>query len=309
MKTSIVDDIFSFAAVDVNGSVSRRAGAGCVGGCADSEVVVAVALTPPASGITYRNNADGTFAELQTITLENQGISVVMGNLDFEPGTDLLFGTDDGFESVYNDGAGTMTGQRREFSNETVLNDNSLADIDGDGDDDLVTQNAVYRNRTVFFAPFVHDVSGRQTEFGDVDGDGDPDIGMNFYVSPTRRSLGFRLNTLNVDNEFVPDSLNTYEGSLAFHLVDLNGDGRVEMLTADSGTGEVAVHWNYTTHPDACITADLADPRGVVDLSDLSTFVSGFLDGQVISDLADPRGTIDLADLARFVDSFLAGCP
>lgn len=54
--------------------------------------------------------------------------------------------------------------------------------------------------------------------------------------------------------------------------------------------------------------ADLADPPGVLDLTDISTFVMSFVNADPAADL-NLDGVFDLADTVLFIDSFLNGCP
>jgi len=58
-----------------------------------------------------------------------------------------------------------------------------------------------------------------------------------------------------------------------------------------------------------CNGADLAEPFGVLDLGDISAFVSAFSAGDPAADLAPPAGVHDLADLSAFVAAFTGGCP
>ena len=58
----------------------------------------------------------------------------------------------------------------------------------------------------------------------------------------------------------------------------------------------------------SCNIADLAEPFGLLDLADITAFVSGFLAHDSIADM-DGNGLFDLADITAFVSSFLAGCP
>ncbi len=60
--------------------------------------------------------------------------------------------------------------------------------------------------------------------------------------------------------------------------------------------------------PGPCNAADLSDPAGVLDLSDISMFVLGFTIQDPTADINDD-GIFDLADISRFVDAFVAGCP
>lgn len=58
----------------------------------------------------------------------------------------------------------------------------------------------------------------------------------------------------------------------------------------------------------AC-AADLAEPFGVLDLSDLVAFVAAFIEEDDLADFAEPSGVFDLGDLVAFVVAFSAGCP
>lgn len=60
---------------------------------------------------------------------------------------------------------------------------------------------------------------------------------------------------------------------------------------------------------EGCNDADLAEPFGILDLGDISAFVSGFTSADPIADLAAPFGIFDLADISAFVSAFTAGCP
>ncbi|USO00078.1 MAG: hypothetical protein H6810_05290 [Phycisphaeraceae bacterium] len=57
-----------------------------------------------------------------------------------------------------------------------------------------------------------------------------------------------------------------------------------------------------------CNAADIAEPYGILDLVDITTFVSGFLGTDPIADL-NSDGLFDLTDINLFVTTFLAGCP
>jgi hypothetical protein len=57
-----------------------------------------------------------------------------------------------------------------------------------------------------------------------------------------------------------------------------------------------------------CNPADLAPHFGLLDLSDVTAFVSAFLAQEPPADL-DGNGLWDLSDVIAFVDAFVAGCP
>jgi hypothetical protein len=60
--------------------------------------------------------------------------------------------------------------------------------------------------------------------------------------------------------------------------------------------------------PEGCNAADLADPRGLLDLADITAFVDAFVDMSDAADLSTD-GLLDLADITAFVGAFVGGCP
>ena len=64
--------------------------------------------------------------------------------------------------------------------------------------------------------------------------------------------------------------------------------------------------WGFDVSP---CPADIANPIGVLDLSDINRFIEGFVEGEDWVDLAPPSGVLDLSDIGAFVDSFITGCP
>jgi hypothetical protein len=60
--------------------------------------------------------------------------------------------------------------------------------------------------------------------------------------------------------------------------------------------------------PAGCSQADLAQPFGLLDLADITRFITAFVAGGSDADL-DQNGLFDLADITGFVAAFLDGCP
>ena len=75
--------------------------------------------------------------------------------------------------------------------------------------------------------------------------------------------------------------------------------------------GELHGPADYTVTEPAmnCNAADIAAPFGVLDLADISAFISAFTSGGPDADLAPPMGVFDLADISAFVGAFTTGCP
>ncbi|MFI4897095.1 MAG: GC-type dockerin domain-anchored protein [Phycisphaerales bacterium JB059] len=101
-------------------------------------------------------------------------------------------------------------------------------------------------------------------------------------------------------------------------LIDRNGDGDFQDL------GETTVFYDDATAmgiglpqleqplslavAQVC-TADLAEPFGVLDFSDVSAFLIAFSAMDSAADLAPPLGVFDFSDVTTFLASFGAGCP
>ena len=59
----------------------------------------------------------------------------------------------------------------------------------------------------------------------------------------------------------------------------------------------------------ACNVADLSEPLGTLDFSDVLAFLSAFSAGDPAADLAAPTGVFDFSDVIAFLGAFGAGCP
>lgn len=86
----------------------------------------------------------------------------------------------------------------------------------------------------------------------------------------------------------------------------ISGTLTIQSNDPDAPAITVAISGEVT---GALCVADLAAPFGVLDLSDVNTFVAAFVNNTPIADLAAPFGVYDLADVNAFVASFIAGCP
>ncbi|MBZ0172491.1 MAG: hypothetical protein K8E66_08950, partial [Phycisphaerales bacterium] len=77
-------------------------------------------------------------------------------------------------------------------------------------------------------------------------------------------------------------------------------------------TTEPGIGWDtriasFRIEAEPC-PADLAEPFGILDLADITAFVTGFQVEDPAVDFAEPFGVFDLADITAFVASFAAGC-
>ncbi len=61
--------------------------------------------------------------------------------------------------------------------------------------------------------------------------------------------------------------------------------------------------------PLGCNPADLAEPFGALDFSDVLAFLTAFGAADPLADLAPPTGVFDFSDVLAFLTGFGAGCP
>ncbi len=92
--------------------------------------------------------------------------------------------------------------------------------------------------------------------------------------------------------------------------VSISGDTAVIGAWGDDDNGSKsgsAYIFSLTTIN--CNLADIAEPYGVLDLADVTTFIGSFILQNDAADIAEPFGLFDLADIVMFVTLFNAGCP
>ncbi len=117
-----------------------------------------------------------------------------------------------------------------------------------------------------------------------------------------------------------------YDGSTTYALADLIPDGSgwdLDMNTSNSalgisddgvivGTGEFNGEVRaYAMIPAAagCNGADIAEPFGQLDFSDVVGFLNAFGAMGPEADLAEPFGQWDFSDVVAFLGEFAGGCP
>ncbi len=83
----------------------------------------------------------------------------------------------------------------------------------------------------------------------------------------------------------------------------ISADGTV-IIGHSAGTGAWIVTLDY-----ACNGADLAEPYGTLDFSDVVAFLTAFGAMDDAADLAEPFGAWDFSDVVAFLTAFGAGCP
>ncbi len=112
-----------------------------------------------------------------------------------------------------------------------------------------------------------------------------------------------------------PDTCPEPEGACAF-----KGGGCLSLTEGDCaiasgqwcGAGSTCDDDDGNGTPDDCevsCPADLAEPFGTLDFSDVLAFLTAFSNMEAAADLALPIGTFDFSDVIAFLESFGGGCP
>ncbi len=100
---------------------------------------------------------------------------------------------------------------------------------------------------------------------------------------------------------------------LPFELPTLGEDTASVLLTLQFASAAVAASGSINIVAEGaaanCNAADLAEPLGALDFSDVITFLTLFAEGDPAADLALPTGAFDFSDVVAFLTAFAAGCP
>ncbi len=202
-------------------------------------------------------------------------------------------------------------------TNPLVRPDGVIAvDIDGDGDDDLASSVsddvfnavAIYTNNAgVLSAPafaFVSGLNPSELAAADLDADGDEDIVVSNSDSNT---VSVMENMGGIYTESDALVAGTRPGAQV--LTDLDGNGSIDLAVTNRDSDSTTIWFTEGAGPLPCNSADLAEPFGTLDFSDVTAFLVAFSAMDPSADLAAPIGQFDFSDVVAFLGSFGAGCP
>ncbi len=201
----------------------------------------------------YFNSGDGSFVDASNnLPVDGISNSVVVFDVNNDGYMDIIIGNDGANKILLNNGEGAfidVTQERMDSDNDDVTQDLHLADVDNDGDLDLLEanegQNKIYINNgkgyfkdeTSNRLPKTIDES-REVIVGDIDNDGDIDlyyanVQFSMKVNPADRLL------INNSNGFFTDVNNSQfpqdmESNFTAIFIDLDNDGDLDVLTGSS---------------------------------------------------------------------------
>lgn len=140
-----------------------------------------------------------------------------------------------------------------------------------------------------------------------------------FYTNSDDGSRLYIGDELVVDNDGLhgmverSGQIALHAGNHAVRIEFFENGGGAGLFASIEGPGLVKTDFNsfitsYETSA-ACSEADLAEPFGTLDFSDVTAYLVAFSASDPAADLAAPFGVFDFSDVITFLGAFGAGCP
>ncbi len=285
------------------------------------------------NGGTLRTANGGRLIRIGTGNLTLTDIDLE-GDLEMQAPSGLLYNS----TSFVNNGAvrvnttGSTSNAFVQFNASTVITGTGRFALEGGGDDSQITTNGTIvtfgpgqtlegegivngtynMNGTLAPGLPVGDITGQGTmTFGssallDIEADGNP--GANDMLNRTGTiNLGGTLR-FRFLNGFVPDVFPAVYTVASASTISGDFDALDLPAPIQPGTAVYAGHDGSDVFVAFTCKSDVSLPYGVLDLADVTAFISAFLAQEPLADIAEPTGVFDLADITTFIQIFLSGC-
>jgi hypothetical protein len=206
------------------------------------------------------NNGDGTFGSPTSYSIGDYGsYSVATADVDNDGNLDVIVGTSNGVAVLLNSGNGTF-GSPAPYYFGSYTSSVAVGDVNGDGRPDIMAIPSQYYGTVfvvlnngdgTFGSPTGYSINGNNSSsvaLGDLNNDGKLDIvvGSQYDFSYSGGVVSVLLN--NGDGTFGPaQNASSGYGTSAIAVGDLNKDGYVDVVTANSSSLSVLLHQSPPT--------------------------------------------------------------
>ena len=197
-------------------------------------------------------NGDGTFQAQQTFATGTQPSSVTLGDVNRDGKLDIITSNcgSDSDSVLLGNGDGTFQA-KQDFTTPITPSSVTLGDVNGDGKLDIITANYNTINASVLLGNGDGTFQSQQTfatgngpqsvTLGDVNGDGRLDLitansGVSIVSGNVSVLLGNGNGTFAAQTTFTTGNL-----PRIVTLGDVNGDGKLDIITANSGSDSTSV--------------------------------------------------------------------
>lgn len=255
----------------------------------------------------YINDGNGVFTDEVTTAFDNVlGSTFEFADIDGDNDPDLIISNDENFGGAtrlyLNDGAGVFTENLDAGFVGIKFGDIACADVDGDGDMDVMISGVTIGN-TYLLEAYINDGSGSFTnvsgapfsedygdmEFADIDNDGDMDMISSEFSAETIKV--YENNGIGLYSESTTSSF-AWLNNRAFRVLDIDNDNDMDIMLVGL---DMSV---FDTEEKAIIYTN--DGTGVFTEA-TGTGIAGFT-GNATFDLADVNGDGGLDLLMQDLD-------
>jgi hypothetical protein len=268
--------IFSVTSTPSTGGGPVEITSGDIDGDGDIDIMTSNYANGSGSTVsTLVNDGEGNFVHVGTTYAGTDPVGLSLQDLDNDGDLDLAvvnYETGGSVTILKNEGGGSFVIVST-INVGTFPNQIKSGDIDNDGDNDLVVSNyynpgsvSVLKNNGSGGFPYTdtlfvgHGNGPQELSLGDIDDDGDLDLAVSYQGSST---LSFLINDGGGNFTFL-DSFTNYAAWAVSNFSDIDNDGDVDVLSANSYTNSVYVFKNISPGISGIKFNDL-DGDGVKD--------------------------------------------
>jgi hypothetical protein len=257
---------------------------------ADGSLDLIVADSSKNRILIRRNDGTGSFSEIATVIGIVSLTDVDIADMNSDGHADIIYSSSgSGTGIAINSGPPSFifSNSGRVFFRGLSWSRLASGDLDGDGDLDVVLSNLTTSSIVIALnnGDGILSIAGTypttnslvDVQIADLNGDGSLDIAAS-TSSGNQGSESDDVRVLFNDGSaiFVSAADYTTGASEAIALEDFNNDGNIDLAASNAFIERSVLYLNICKRLNVCAEADIAEPFGVLDLSDIAAFIDAF---------------------------------